>query len=72
VRVPPRSPLYAVLEQIAEIEQLQTLTAAPAQQTTINTMTTQRLAIVRDDVSRIITNRQAPKVRAKPLSRRRE
>lgn len=68
VRVPPRSPLYAVLEQIAEIEQLQTLTAAPVQQMAINTMTTQRLAIVRDDVSRILANRQAPKVPATPLS----
>jgi hypothetical protein len=72
VRVPPRSPLYAVLEQIAEIEQLQTLTAAPVQHAAINAMTTQRLAIVRDDVNRIIANRLAPKVPATPLSARRE
>jgi hypothetical protein len=72
VRVPPRSPLYPILEQIAEIEQLQTLSAAPAQQTTINVMTTQRLAIVRDDISRIIANRQMPKVSTTPLSARRE
>ena len=72
VRVPPRSPLYAVLEQIAEIEQLQTLTAAPAQHATISAMTTQRLAIVRDDVNRIIANRLAPKIPASPLSAKRE
>jgi hypothetical protein len=70
--VPPRSPLYAVLEQIAEIEQLQTLTAAPAQHATISAMTTQRLALVRDDVNRIIANRLAPRIPASPLSAKRE
>jgi hypothetical protein len=62
VRVPPRSPLYAILEQIAEIEQLQALSAVPAQHAAITGMTTQRLAMVREDVSRIIADRLAPKV----------
>ena len=72
VRVPPRSPLYVILAQLAEIEQLQTLTAAPAQQTAINAMTTQRLAMVREDVSRIIADRHAPKVPGHSLARRQE
>lgn len=68
VRVPPRSPLYVVLEQISEIEQLRTLSAARAQQTTVDGLTTQRLAMVRSHLGRMIASREAPGVPAPPLS----
>jgi hypothetical protein len=69
VRVSPRSPLFAILEQLSEIEQLYTLTAVPAQKSTIDAMTTERLAGIRDDLSRIIGARNAPQVPRAALRR---
>jgi hypothetical protein len=72
VRVPPRSPLYTIVAQIAEIAQLQQLSAAPAQQVAITAMTTERLALVRDDISRIVLNKQAPRMPIASLLANRE
>lgn len=72
VRVPPRSPLYSLLEQIAEIEQLQSLTAAPAQQPVIDALTTERLGLLRDQLDRMVAGRQARWTPALPLQARGE
>jgi hypothetical protein len=69
VRIPPRSPLHTILVQIAEVEQLQALSAVPAQQAAINALVTERLSMLHADLGRMIAGRRAVHVPGEQFER---
>ena len=67
VRVPPRSPILELMDQLVEIEQLQALTAVPEQRATLGDLSTDRLVAVRQGLSALIARRQEPRVPAERI-----
>lgn len=62
VRIPPRSPLLFAIEQLVEVEQLQTLSNALERRGGVDKLTDQRLLDISHTLTTLVSDRNEPRV----------
>lgn len=67
VRIPPRSPVLAAIEQLVEVELLHALSSAPEQRMAVGELTDQRLLDISGDLTRLVSHRREPRVPTQQL-----
>jgi M6 family metalloprotease-like protein len=62
VRIPPRSPILKLMDRLVEVEQLQSLTAAPGQRVVLDGLATEMLRSVSEELTELTDARNKPRV----------